>query len=1187
MKTHRHTTRLRRRHRRRGVALVISLGFVVLLTMLVTSYLVSMRLDRQSTYNYSQSMRAQELARGAMEEILADLKQEIEAGSLDDGVYTVNDKRVYVPRTPEASQPARLGFDATMFGTDVDLEGEELLPPTLLRVSRASNGASDDLYNDVMDSASSDEDNYDADLLPANRASAVPTFVEGESNRRQITPERWNKPMLMGVNPPSNFEDNPPDWIYVTRSGSRPFTDDDVDDLKPARNSFNSNQLMGNDTQLMGRYAYTIYFTGGLLDANVVGRPEIPTTNSGQTAFFDAIRGKSALAFADLGAIPGFSDLTQDKLESQIDAFVNWRNRGSMEKASQELQPGEMTFLKMVKNLREYGYLEMESGDSPLLGRQDLLQYFTDTGLPQSALPYLTTFSKASNAPAWSPKADSNDLRGYEGGVSTTVVNYKQDKLDPDSPNPMFQAVRFQSNGKVRRYRDDGSSSPHPVEKGEPLLQRRFSLAKLSWLTDMGPAPGISEEAIQACFGLLWNSGDNRWDYVGPSGSSPETEIDTLHDVAGQMREPNFFEMLKAGILTGSLGRDPGKLATEGSFAPTNRYPQGGPVGDGFDLYKDNRDQQIIQIGANAIDQYDTDSFPTTIYFKVAGDPSAPEQGPINLSFGVENLPYLSKIDWVSMQTGAQEYKAWYQPELWNPHQASGFPSNGPTNFRITAYGQSYIEYAHNSSNAAGVRNRRQSSTLDFNVNSNAANIYFSDEDAGAEESPFYDRPRATTFDTADVTKTHKDNVLQDSYLDFQAEIRAGYPDVNEEQQPNEFVGFNAGVISDFDVDEKKGNSPKHRLIPSPMVTFTLYYEDRSGEFQPYDSISRIRSYYYQDFSSWGQTKPKVYYVPVDPRQGRFSAHLCSGGHGNNMFENTYRIEMGKTRRAAFGYPNDSAGFHYGLNPPYQGRAVGEFALNIKPPAGSGTNWAYYTDVDGVVRPADGFRRTQSGDGIPQLPASQRPESAENRRPVVLDRPFNSVAELGYCFRDLPYRNLDFWSEFSADAALLELFSVQNESEAMAGQVNVNFAPSPVLQSLLAGAARKSIDPSLNLDLSQSKAVAEAIATQQSVSTATPLQNRSDLVTELSDVMINALPEEMDQANKAMAEAPIRALSEVTNMRTWNLMIDVVAQSGNLQATANSLEDFVVVAETRRWVHVAIDRYTGKVVAMNVETVYE
>jgi chloramphenicol 3-O-phosphotransferase len=55
----------------------------------------------------------------------------------------------------------------------------------------------------------------------------------------------------------------------------------------------------------------------------------------------------------------------------------------------------------------------------------------------------------------------------------------------------------------------------------------------------------------------------------------------------------------------------------------------------------------------------------------------------------------------------------------------------------------------------------------------------------------------------------------------------------------------------------------------------------------------------------------------------------------------------------------------------------------------------------------------------------------------------------------------------------------------------------------------------------------------------------------------------------------------------WNLLIDVVAQSGRYSPNAGALDQFFVEGEKRYWMHVAIDRYTGEVVDKQVEQATE
>jgi hypothetical protein len=75
---------------------------------------------------------------------------------------------------------------------------------------------------------------------------------------------------------------------------------------------------------------------------------------------------------------------------------------------------------------------------------------------------------------------------------------------------------------------------------------------------------------------------------------------------------------------------------------------------------------------------------------------------------------------------------------------------------------------------------------------------------------------------------------------------------------------------------------------------------------------------------------------------------------------------------------------------------------------------------------------------------------------------------------------------------------------------------------------------------------------------------------------------------KTERESIARALGEAGQTRTWNLLIDVIAQSGRYPPNAtNFLNGFVVEGEQRYWVHVAIDRFTGQVIAKQIEVVNE
>src|SRR5207245_1518580 len=110
---------------------------------------------------------------------------------------------------------------------------------------------------------------------------------------------------------------------------------------------------------------------------------------------------------------------------------------------------------------------------------------------------------------------------------------------------------------------------------------------------------------------------------------------------------------------------------------------------------------------------------------------------------------------------------------------------------------------------------------------------------------------------------------------------------------------------------------------------------------------------------------------------------------------------------------------------------------------------------------------------------------------------------------------------------------------------------------------------------------------------AAPMQNKSELITR-ANLPTTILPTAANdnQSVKARREVVARAASSVSQTRVWNLVIDVVAQTGrykpNAQPNAQGLrEDFIVEGEQHYWVHVAIDRFTGQVLDKQIEVVNE
>ncbi len=119
---------------------------------------------------------------------------------------------------------------------------------------------------------------------------------------------------------------------------------------------------------------------------------------------------------------------------------------------------------------------------------------------------------------------------------------------------------------------------------------------------------------------------------------------------------------------------------------------------------------------------------------------------------------------------------------------------------------------------------------------------------------------------------------------------------------------------------------------------------------------------------------------------------------------------------------------------------------------------SHYTDADGVLRRAMGAYATDVL-GMPMATATSYGGSAATattatrNRPIVLNRPFQSVAELGAVFSGVPWKNISFFTPESGDSALLDVFCLSEPpaTALVAGKVNLNTRQYPVLQAILAG----------------------------------------------------------------------------------------------------------------------------------------
>jgi hypothetical protein len=232
------------------------------------------------------------------------------------------------------------------------------------------------------------------------------------------------------------------------------------------------------------------------------------------------------------------------------------------------------------------------------------------------------------------------------------------------------------------------------------------------------------------------------------------------------------------------------------------------------------------------------------------------------------------------------------------------------------------------------------------------------------------------------------------------------------------------------------------------------------------------------------------------------------------------------------------------------------------------------------------------------------------------------VAELGYVFRDMPWKNLDFFTPESPDTALLDVFCVEedtNPSGLVGAKVNLNTRHAPVLQALLSGAARdeigslptgawsRTIQPALSPGEAAAISAALIRRTGSVAPGQGPLRNVGELVGKYVPDYTSGYGQPYDGFSADLSlyeggtlgplspnnliqrfrESAIRALADVGTVRVWNLLIDLTAQSGRYPPGATSLREFVVEGEKRVWLHVALDRFTGDILDRHLEVVSE
>jgi hypothetical protein len=215
--------------------------------------------------------------------------------------------------------------------------------------------------------------------------------------------------------------------------------------------------------------------------------------------------------------------------------------------------------------------------------------------------------------------------------------------------------------------------------------------------------------------------------------------------------------------------------------------------------------------------------------------------------------------------------------------------------------------------------------------------------------------------------------------------------------------------------------------------------------------------------------------------------------------------------------------------------------------------------------------------------ALNKPTPTPGPSPIVLNHAFTTAADFGYGLKTVEsFTPLDLHTSGSNESALLDFFTYNpvDHQYPRLGIVNLNTRNVPVLAAILKSALKRDVDatptPNPLPTVTQSEAMnaAQAIVNETSASGRAAI-NRGD-ISRLTSVAASWItnPGYTGEELQKLPETIARALAEITQARTWTLMIDVIAQTGNYKPNAPDLSggNFVVQGEKRYWLHIALGR---------------
>lgn len=1202
--------------RGRGSALVVSLAFVVILTILILAYFNVVTVDRLATKNYTQGLKAEEMAHGAADFVVGQLRAEMAASS---SALRVGGHPIFTNLGSTNILPEALGGNGQL----------------LIKAS-GTNG----LFSGAVAHSTS-------------VSSATPS-----ANQRRIPPGRWEWPLLG----PTTAA---PLWFLIAANGITNVPTAEVTgrfavtvydlgslvniNVAGAPSSLSSAQREALGGTLAGISLDSLGWNASATDALLTGFRN--RTSALSAAAYTNYVLNVAATNGHLRVAPG-----DDTFLSRQDFLAYARLHGLTNAAT-----NFTTFARTI--------------NSPAWGPMTNAGTVSVQKITRNTIPAWNPFSGGTTSTA---TVDANyKNHAYAGNATNRAIlsqrvtgNFTRLNDIPAIVGEPLVITRFPLD-RLAWLSKNGPSAIALARFGNATNAAAKIKAAFGLVWDSGNRLWVYTSPDAGHGGGNYASGNSD----GPASTGKAASaIKTLDIVASENREPDFFELLQAGILRGSLGQHSSIINPVSAPQPGEVTPEGHLFQIGaniIDQYDEDDFPMLIRAYMPVVmdgskHAWDVD---TTTGFVLGSGSEA--LTPHDFA-GIENIPYLMALRTRayrpqvgnSADGGRRFGEGILMPQFWNPHRNATSPSSDrPSSFRIIqTFGEIRMVFMGQKDSGGGFAYAGYVTSPPSEWPSNSL---------PAAAQPMIQFASSRTFDQpglldpADVLATSRPENIQTAFVQDQ-HTRA---DVNG----NGFVGFwlgrapakGAEVVAMLPIDAPSDNTPidyevwatlttgsssnrtdspvqqyiksvatpeKFNATPLPASdrfwkgdtalaassrrypVFELQYEDGGvwKTYQRFDGVIRGGGADHKWDTYWpspsgtsgGQAAESfsseshaAMYARPDPRGSRLGlvriydpTALYSGTWNGNP--HSYRNTPISGALGVTGRPNGEANVSFNGTPILGNQGGATFSATFDP-SNDGTRWVshpftqwqenlstgqHFNDNDQILRRGD----ADLAHGIDLLASSTLD------RPILLNRPFQTPGDLGYVHRDLPFKTLDVFSADSADAALLDLFSIREEPRIAADKISLNGRNVLVLAQVLEGTRVDEITSS-GLTLANAQSIAQALTNRVATS---PLVGTWELPDFLASSGYRSATSGRLAYQKAQAESVARRLATLADTRCWNLLVDIVAQAGKYSAAelAKPTPDpaaFLVEGERRYWLHLSIDRFTGEVVSQEWEPVLE